>query len=78
MVLDCCPKSSYIEVCLVRSSEVSSDHPDFGDEQDDNGPINVNDAMVTTNTNIHNWSINFTDITNELLMQKSGLSLPEN
>ena len=32
------PDPSDIEVSSVGSSEVSSDHTDFGDKQDDNGP----------------------------------------
>ena len=60
------------------SSEVSSDHIDFGDELDDNGPNPVNDATVTTNANIPNKTTNFTDITIEPFTQDSGPCLPEN
>ena len=57
------PDSSDIEDSSARSSEVSSDHTDFGDEWDDNGPNTINDATVTANANIPNWTTNFTDIT---------------
>ena len=62
----------------MGSSEVSSDHTDFGDEKYDNGPYTLNDATVTTNENIPNWTSNFTDITTEPFTQDSGPSLPKN
>ena len=62
----------------MRSSEVTSDHIDFGDELDHNGPNTVNDATITANANIPNWTTNFTDITIEPFTQDSGPSLPEN
>ena len=70
--------SSDIEVSLVRSSEVSNDHTDFGDEWDDNGPNAVNDATITDNVKIPNWTPNFTDLTSEPFTKDSGPSLPEN
>ena len=72
------PNSADIEVSSVRSSEVSSDHTDFGDKWDDNGPKTVNDATVTTYANIPNWTTNFTDISTEPLTQDNVPSLPEN
>ena len=72
------PNSSDIEVLSVGSSEVSSDHTDFGHELDDNGPNTVNDASVTANANIPNWSTNFTDITTEPFTHDSGPCLLEN
>ena len=45
---------------------------------DDNGPNTNNDATVTANANIPNWTTNFADITTELFTQGSGFSLPEN
>ena len=42
-VPDSDPDTSDIEVSSVGSSEVSSNHTDFGDELDDNGPNTVND-----------------------------------
>ena len=62
IVPDSDPDTSVIEVSSVGSSEISSDHTDFGDELDDNGPNTVNDVIVTTNANIPNWTTNFTDI----------------
>ena len=62
----------------MGSSEVSSDHTDFGDELDDNRPNAINDATVTANTNIPNWTTNFIAITTEPFTQDSGPSLPEN
>ena len=62
----------------MGSSEVSSDHTDFGDELDDNGPNTINDATVTANANIPNWTTNFTDITTEPFTQDSGPCLPGN
>ena len=59
-------------------SEVSSDHTDLGDELDDNGPNTVNDATVTVNANITNWTTNFTDTTIEPFTEDSGPCLPEN
>ena len=59
------PDTSVIEVSSVGSSEVSSDHTDFGDEWDDNGPNTDNDAIVTANANIPNWTTNFTDLSLE-------------
>ena len=47
---------------MVGSSDVSSDHTAFEDQQDNNGPIIVNDATVPTKANIPNWTTNFTDI----------------
>ena len=78
IVPDSDPTSLDIEVLSVGSSEVSSDHTDFGDELDDNGPSTVNDATVTANANIPNWTTSFTDITIEPFTQDSGLCLPEN
>ena len=62
----------------MGSSDVSSDHTDFGNELDDNGPNTINDATVTTNANIPNWTTNFTDITTEPFTMDSGPCLPEN
>ena len=78
IIQDLDPDSSDIEVSSVGSSEVSRDHTNFGDELDDNGPNNVNDATVTANANIPNWTTNFTDITIEPFTQDSGTCLPEN
>ena len=78
IVPDSDPDSSDIEVPSVGSSKVSSDHTDFGDEWNDNGPNTVNDAAVIGNSNIPNWTTNFTDITIEPFTQDSGPSLPEN
>ena len=61
----------------MGSSKVSSDHMEFGDELDDNRPNTFNDATVTVNANIPNWTTNFTDITIETFTQDSGPSLPE-
>ena len=61
----------------MGSSEVSSDHTDFGDECGDNGPNTINDATVNANVNIPNWTTNFTDIPIEPFTQDSGHSLPE-
>ena len=72
------PNSSDIEVSFMGSSEVSSDHTDFGDELDDNGPNTINDATVTANTNIPNWTTNFTNITIEPFTQDSDPCSPEN
>ena len=47
IVPDSDPDSSDIEVSSGGSNEVSSDHTDFGDELDDNGPNTINDATVT-------------------------------
>ena len=58
----------------MGSSEVTSVHTDFEDEWDDNGPNTVNDAIVTTNANIPNWTTNFTDITIKPFTQESGPS----
>ena len=49
----------------------------FGDELDDNGPNTVNDATVTVNANIPNWTTNFTDKKIEPFTQDSGPCLPE-
>ena len=76
-VPDSDPDSSDIEVSSVGSSEVSSDHTNFGNELDDNGPNTVNDATVTANANILMWITNFTDITIEPFTQDSGSCLPE-
>ena len=54
LVSDSDPDSSDIEVLSVESSEVSSDHTDFGDELDDDGPNTINDVTVTANVNIPN------------------------
>ena len=72
------PDSSDTEVLSVGGSEVSSDHTDFGHKQNDNGPGIVDDATVTGNANIPNWTTNFTDIIIETYTQDSGSSLPEN
>ena len=72
------PNSLDIEVSSVGSSEVSSDHTDFGDEWDDNGPNTVIDATVAAIINTPNWTTNFTEITIEPFTQDSGSSLPEN
>ena len=69
IVQDSDPDSSDIKVSSVGSSEVSSDHNDFGDELDDNGPNTANDATITANANILNWTTNFTDITIETLLR---------
>ena len=50
----------------------------FGDELDDNGPNTVNDATITANASIPNWTTNFTDITIEPFSQDRGPCLPEN
>ena len=78
LVPDSDPNSSDIDVLPVGSSEVFSDHTDLGDELDDNGPNTINDATVTTNANIHNWTTNFTDITVEPFTWDGGPCLPEN
>ena len=65
IVPDSDPDSSDPEVSSVGSSEVSSHHTNFGDEWDDNGPNIVNDATVTANANVPNWTTIFTDITTE-------------
>ena len=70
--------SSDIEVLSVGSSEVSSDHTHFGEKLDNNGRSTVNDATVTANANISNWTAKFTDITIEPFPQNSGPCLPEN
>ena len=44
---------------------------------DDNGPNIINDATVTGNANIPNWTSNFTDIKFEFFTQDSGPCLPE-
>ena len=62
MVLYSYPDSSHIEISLVQSSEVSSDHIDFGDEKGDNGPNIINGASVTANENLPNWTTIFTGI----------------
>ena len=62
----------------MGSSEVSSDHTDFGNELDDNGPNTVNDAAITANANIPNWTTNFTDITIDPFTWDSGPCLLEN
>ena len=62
IVPDSEPNSSDIEVLsvsLVKFLVIILN----GDELDDNGPSTINDATVTANKNIHNWSTNFTDIT---------------
>ena len=46
IVPDSDPNSSDIEVLSVGSSEVSSDHTDFGEGWDENGPNTINDATV--------------------------------
>ena len=66
---DSAPNPSDIEVSLVGSSEISSDHNDFGDEWD--GPNTVNGATVTASAYIPNWKTNFTDITIEPFTQDS-------
>ena len=78
VVPDSDPKSSDIEVLSVGSNEVSSDHTDFGDKLDDNGPNAINDATVTANADIPNWTTNFTDITIDHFTRDSGSCLPEN
>ena len=65
------------ESTVPDSSYVSSDHTDFGDELDDNGPNTVKDAAVTANTNIPKWTTNFTNITIEPFTQNSGHCLLE-
>ena len=55
-VPDSDPDSLDIEVSSTGSSDVSSEHTDFGDEEDDNGPDTSNNATVTPNENIHNWN----------------------
>ena len=42
--------------------EVSSDYTDVWDELDDSGAKTINDAIVTANANIPNWTTNFTDM----------------
>ena len=70
--------SSDIEVSSVGYSEVSSNHTDFVDERDDNGPNTVCDATVTANVNIPNWVTNVTDVTTKPFTNASGPFLPEN
>ena len=69
--------TSDIEVSSVGSSEILTDHVDFGDEKDDSGPNTVNEATVTITVNIPNWTTNFNDITTGPFFQDSGPSLPE-
>ena len=71
IVQDSDPHSSDIQVLSVGSSEVSSDHTDFVDKLDDNWPNTINDATVTANANIPNWTTNFTDITIKPFTQDS-------
>ena len=78
VVPDSDPNSSDIDILWVGSSEVSSDHTDFGNEWDDNGPNTVNDATVMANANIPNWTTNFTEITIEPFTKDSSPSLPQN
>ena len=78
IVPDSDPDSSDIEGLSVGSIEVSSDHTDFRDDLDDNGPNTVNDSSATATANITNWTTNFTDITIEPFTQDSGPSLPKN
>ena len=59
-------------------TEISSDHTDFRDEWDDNGPNSVYDTTVTASADILSWTTNFTDITTEPFTEDSGPSLPEN
>ena len=40
--------------------------------------LTVDDATVTANANIPNWTTNVTDITTDPFTQDSGPSLPEN
>ena len=54
----------------MGSTQVYSDHTDFEDEQDDNELNTINDATVTANANIPNWTTNFTDITMSPLFRK--------
>ena len=77
IVPDSDPDSSDIKVLSVGCSEVSSDHTDFGDELDDNGPNTVNDATVTANVNFPNCTTNFTYITTEPFTQDSGPCLSD-
>ena len=56
------PDSLDIEVSLVGSRDISSNNTDFGDEWYDNGPKITNNASVTANIDIPNWTTNFTDI----------------
>ena len=58
IVPDSDPGTSDIGVSSVEFSKVSSYPTEFGDEWDD-------DATITANANIHNWTTNFTDITIE-------------
>ena len=76
VVPDSDPFSSDIEVLSLWSFKVSSDHTEFGDKLDDNGPNTINDATVTANANIPNWTTKFTDII-EPFTQDSGACLPE-
>ena len=75
IVPDSDPYSSDIEVSSMGSSDVSSD---FGEEWDNNEPNTVNDATVTANTNIPNWTTYFADITTQSFTQENGPCLPEN
>ena len=77
IVQDSDPNSSDIEVLSVGSSGDSSEYTDFLDELDGIGSNTVNDATVTANANIPNWTTNFTDVTTEPFTQDSGPSLPE-
>ena len=61
----------------MGSSEIPSDHTEFVDEQNDNGPNIVSDATVTANANIPNWTTNFTNIEGKPFTQDSSPSLPE-
>ena len=40
--------------------------------------LQVNDATVSTNVNIPNWTTSFTDITTDSFTQNSDPSSPEN
>ena len=73
IVPDSDPDSPNIEVSSVGSSEVSHDHTDFRDEWDDNGPNTVNDAAVTSNANIPNWTTYFTGVTIKPFTQDRSL-----
>ena len=78
IVPDSGPDPSDIEVSSAGFSEISSDHTDFGNKQDDNGPNTVNATTVPAIANIPKWTTNFTDISIRPFTQDSGSSLPEN
>ena len=67
-----------IEALSVGSSDISSDHTDLGNGQDDNRPNTHSDATVAANANIPNWTTSFTYKKIESCTQDSGPYIPEN